>query len=234
VADPEVDLFAGMKKKKKKQVTLDVEDQEQAPAPVEAASQPTVVEEARAAPAAEENGVSGTATPVEADKPAEDGGDLFADLKKKKKKKKDIPADLVSVRESPFHMEVGHRMKEDGHGFVQYGRAGLCALPMSTLQERAKDASMDACLGTSNSRASQQHQTAWTSRSRRRSRRSRRRTSPKSWTTWTRRTTMTTTPAETSRVIWEMTCLRSLRHRERSTAGRTRGCWRDERRRIRR
>lgn len=97
MADPEVDLFAGMKKKKKKTVTLDVEDQAQAPAPVEAAAEPAVVEESRAAPAAEDNVASGTATPVEADKLAEDGGDLFADLKKKKKKKKDIPADLVSV-----------------------------------------------------------------------------------------------------------------------------------------
>ena len=92
MADPEVDLFAGMKKKKKKQVQLDVE--ESAPAaeestPVEAeptasTSTPAPVEpvESQAAPADEP--------------PAEDGGDLFADLKKKKKKKKELPADLVS------------------------------------------------------------------------------------------------------------------------------------------
>lgn len=78
MADPVVDAFAGMKKKKKKVVALDLDE---TPAP--------------AAPAAEAS-ATGTSTPEPAaeDKPAEDAGDMFADLKKKKKKKKDIPLDL--------------------------------------------------------------------------------------------------------------------------------------------
>lgn len=95
MADPEVDLFAGMKKKKKKQVVLDTEEPTQE---VEATPEPSTSTPAAApaisAPVEDEAG-SGAATPAEGDKPAEDGGDLFADLKKKKKKKKDIPLDLV-------------------------------------------------------------------------------------------------------------------------------------------
>ncbi|KAK1923849.1 domain found in IF2B/IF5-domain-containing protein [Papiliotrema laurentii] len=98
MADPEVDLFAGMKKKKKKQVALDVEEPapeaDAAPAPAPAAHPEPSPSTSAPAQVDETNGGSGTATPVEADKPAEDEGDLFADLKKKKKKKKDIPMDL--------------------------------------------------------------------------------------------------------------------------------------------
>lgn len=71
-----------MKKKKKKVVALDLDE---SPAPAEAA------------PAEEEPVATGTSTPEPSaadDKPAEDAGDMFADLKKKKKKKKDIPLDL--------------------------------------------------------------------------------------------------------------------------------------------
>ena len=92
MADPEVDLFAGMKKKKKKQVALDVEQQVE---PTSAAA-PEPVAESAAEPVAEPiAAASGSSTPAEADKPAEDSGDLFADLKKKKKKKKEIPADVA-------------------------------------------------------------------------------------------------------------------------------------------
>ena len=107
VADPEVDLFAGMKKKKKKQVVLDVE--ETSPAPVEspvveeAPAKPATVEEPSApaipapAPLVDEAAGSGAATPVDGDKAADAAdADLFADMKKKKKKKKEIPLDLVS------------------------------------------------------------------------------------------------------------------------------------------
>ncbi|ORY35001.1 domain found in IF2B/IF5-domain-containing protein [Naematelia encephala] len=95
MADPEVDLFAGMKKKKKKQVTLDVEEPtpstevEAEPTPAAAAAPSPVVD---ATPTATDD-----TAPVDGDKPAEDGGDLFADMKKKKKKKKDIPLDLESA-----------------------------------------------------------------------------------------------------------------------------------------
>lgn len=100
VADPEVDLFAGMKKKKKKVAAVDPADAETtagaAPTPTGEVSRPAGQnafgndEEPEAAPAAapaaEEAGVSAPA----------DGEDLFADMKKKKKKpKKEIPADLV-------------------------------------------------------------------------------------------------------------------------------------------
>lgn len=92
VADPEVDLFAGMKKKKKKQVQLDVEE----PAPSAESSAPAEAEPAASTstPAPEEK-VESQAAPAD-EPPADDGGDLFADLKKKKKKKKELPADLVS------------------------------------------------------------------------------------------------------------------------------------------
>lgn len=89
-AQPDVDLFAGMKKKKKKTVTLDVEDGAPEAQAVEA--------ESSAAPAADEP------APAADDAEAADGGDMFADLKKKKKKKKEIPLDLVRVwvrRDSP-------------------------------------------------------------------------------------------------------------------------------------
>lgn len=97
MADPEVDLFAGMKKKKKKVVIDDSEAA--APEPVDTPATATELSKPAAeagvddAPLAE---ASGTATSVEGDKAADDGGDLFADMKKKKKKKKDIPLSLVS------------------------------------------------------------------------------------------------------------------------------------------
>jgi len=92
MADPEVDLFAGMKKKKKKTVTLDVE--ESAPPASEEASTSTT-----APPVVEEASSEAVPTPAE-DKPAEEG-DLFADMKKKKKKKKDIPLDLETTEAIP-------------------------------------------------------------------------------------------------------------------------------------
>ena len=111
MADPEVDLFAGMKKKKKKQVVMD-DTPEPAPEPAVAEAPQAVVEPTPepAAPIAPPAVVevaepeadlpedsSGVATPAEEIQPAEDGGDLFADMKKKKKKKKkEIPMDLVS------------------------------------------------------------------------------------------------------------------------------------------
>ncbi|BEI80388.1 hypothetical protein CcaverHIS002_0109170 [Cutaneotrichosporon cavernicola] len=78
MADPVVDAFAGMKKKKKKVMALDL-DEIAAPA----------------APAAEAAATSTeSAEPVAEDKPAEDAGGH------KKKKKKDIPLDLEGT-ESP-------------------------------------------------------------------------------------------------------------------------------------
>lgn len=87
MADPDVDLFAGMKKKKKKVAAADVDE---TPAPVAEAStpEPAVAEASTPEPAAEAQ-------------PAEDAGDLFADLKKKKKKKKDIPLDLETAEPAP-------------------------------------------------------------------------------------------------------------------------------------
>ncbi|WVW86597.1 hypothetical protein I302_108647 [Kwoniella bestiolae CBS 10118] len=85
-----------MKKKKKKTVVADVEE---SPAPVAAEPEPTPAATSSAAPEVD----SGVATPVnegEGEKPAEDAGDLFADMKKKKKKKKDIPLDLESAEPS--------------------------------------------------------------------------------------------------------------------------------------
>lgn len=90
VADPEVDLFAGMKKKKKKQVQLDVEDTPPAPSPV-----PDVAP-APEAPATESDSVPEPVAEVEEKPVAVNDEDLFADMKKKKKKKKEIPLDLVS------------------------------------------------------------------------------------------------------------------------------------------
>ncbi|KAL1409471.1 translation initiation factor eIF-2 beta subunit [Vanrija albida] len=95
MADPEVDLFAGMKKKKKKVAVVDAEDA----APVAAA------DEAPAAPAkaVEEPVAASSSTPEPAADaaPAEDAGDLFADLKKKKKKKKEIALDLDGAEPEP-------------------------------------------------------------------------------------------------------------------------------------
>lgn len=104
-------MFAGMKKKsKKKQVALDLGDsvpaEEHAEAPTSAAKETTTTttesESVVPPPAvietkAEAESGSGVATPVDGEAVAEDGGDPFADLKKKKKKKKDIPLDLVSM-----------------------------------------------------------------------------------------------------------------------------------------
>ncbi|WWC95297.1 hypothetical protein V866_002158 [Kwoniella sp. B9012] len=88
-----------MKKKKKKTVVADVEESP-APAPAaEAPVEPTPAATSSAVPEVD----SGVATPVnegEGEKPAEDAGDLFADMKKKKKKKKDIPLDLESAEPS--------------------------------------------------------------------------------------------------------------------------------------
>ena len=98
MADPEVDLFAGMKKKKKKTVVLDL-DEEEAPAPVEE-TKPITSAAYAPAPISSEHTPAPPVddTPVqEQEKPAEDGADLFADLKKKKKKKKEIPLDLEAV-----------------------------------------------------------------------------------------------------------------------------------------
>ncbi|WWC65578.1 uncharacterized protein I303_108196 [Kwoniella dejecticola CBS 10117] len=88
-----------MKKKKKKTVVADPVEDTPAPAPVAAAAAEPEPTPAAAAPSssAQEEGGSGVATPVEAEQPAEDAGDLFADMKKKKKKKKDIPLDLESA-----------------------------------------------------------------------------------------------------------------------------------------
>ena len=111
-------MFAGMKKKsKKKQVAMDLGDSVPAEehaveAPKEAepvaVPPPAVVE----APKARNFGNDEEVPPVEADAPpAEDGGDPFADLKKKKKKKKEIPLDLVSILKSlSFSSRTGLRV----------------------------------------------------------------------------------------------------------------------------
>ncbi|OWZ31419.1 translation initiation factor 2 subunit 2 [Cryptococcus neoformans AD2-60a] len=107
--DPNVDLFAGMKKKKKKVAVADTEETPEpspAPAPAPADETPAPVAAAPApAPAAKPEAVAKVEAPVatpepSTEKPAEDSGDLFADLKKKKKKKKDIPLDLESAEPS--------------------------------------------------------------------------------------------------------------------------------------
>ena len=101
MADPDVDLFAGMKKKKKKQVALDVEDSPLAPTEATDSSAPAAAaaEEPAPTPApiqkkgdkfGNEEPEAEAAAPV-----ADEGAELFGDLKKKKKKKKDIPLDLV-------------------------------------------------------------------------------------------------------------------------------------------
>ncbi|KAK8849423.1 hypothetical protein IAR55_004755 [Kwoniella newhampshirensis] len=88
-----------MKKKKKKVVTADVEE---SPAAAVEPSTPEP-EAAPAAPSPVPETDSGVATPVEgtAETAAEDGGDLFADMKKKKKKKKEIPLDLETAEATP-------------------------------------------------------------------------------------------------------------------------------------
>ncbi|KAK4686800.1 translation initiation factor 2 subunit 2, partial [Tremellales sp. Uapishka_1] len=83
-----------MKKKKKK--TVAIEEDVPAPAAETTPTLPAAAVEEESTPAPEE-APSGVATPVEAEKPAEDAGDLFADLKKKKKKKKEIPLDLETA-----------------------------------------------------------------------------------------------------------------------------------------
>lgn len=98
-------MFAGMKKKsKKKQVAMDLGDS--VPAEEHAVEAPKEAEPVAVPPPAvieapkekeEKEPEPASSAPVEADvPPAEDGGDPFADLKKKKKKKKEIPLDLVS------------------------------------------------------------------------------------------------------------------------------------------
>ena len=100
MADPEVDLFAGMKKKKKKQVTVDVEEPGSIPSPAPEAESETPPEVSPAAPTAQpelnEKVEMAVATPNDGGQVDGDGADLFADMKKKKKKKKEIPLDLVS------------------------------------------------------------------------------------------------------------------------------------------
>ncbi|OWZ68355.1 hypothetical protein AYX15_00767 [Cryptococcus neoformans] len=107
--DPNVDLFAGMKKKKKKVAVADTEETpEPSPAPAPAPTDETAAPVAATpppAPAAKPEAEAKVEAPVAApepstEKPAEDSGDLFADLKKKKKKKKDIPLDLESAEPS--------------------------------------------------------------------------------------------------------------------------------------
>lgn len=96
LVDPNVDLFAGMKKKKKKVTVADTEET------LEPSSAPAVETPAPAAAAPDAEAEAETVAPApvatpepSAEQPVEDSGDLFADLKKKKKKKKDIPLDLV-------------------------------------------------------------------------------------------------------------------------------------------
>ena len=99
VADPDVDLFAGMKKKKKKQVALDVGDSPSAPTDAPDSPAPAAAEESAPTPApiTKKGDKFGNEEP-EAEAPApvaDEGAELFGDLKKKKKKKKEIPLDLV-------------------------------------------------------------------------------------------------------------------------------------------
>lgn len=103
MADPEVDLFAGMKKKKKKVVVQ--EDGGADTTPGAAPTPTTEVQRPKGQNAFGNDEVEEAAEPVKQDGGAgedvKDGGadeaDMFADMKKKKKKsKKEIPADLVS------------------------------------------------------------------------------------------------------------------------------------------
>ncbi|ODO07074.1 hypothetical protein I350_04442 [Cryptococcus amylolentus CBS 6273] len=80
-----------MKKKKKKVAVAELEESSASPAP---AVEPTPEPTPAAAPAVPEPAAEAAPVAESSEKPAEDGGDLFADLKKKKKKKKDIPLDL--------------------------------------------------------------------------------------------------------------------------------------------
>ena len=183
VADPEVDLFAGMKKKKKKQVALDVEEPapeaDAAPAPAPAAHPEPSPSTSAPAQVDETNGGSGTATPVEADKLAEDEGDLFADLKKKKKKKKDIPMDLVRGRVFPL-CGRGSQFSDLSRNLLTSREEKVPLPPMVSMF-----------------------------RSRRRSRRSRPRISPRSSTSSMPRRT-TRRERATSRATWERTCLTTV------------------------
>lgn len=177
VADPEVDLFAGMKKKKKKQVALDLGDSVPAEEHAEKAAPAPEEESAAPPPAAIETPAtgddSGAAEPAAAagDAPAEDGGDLFADLKKKKKKKKDIPLDLVRP------LIMSNLM------YVRVADSSFRTPPMDPLPHHLPRP-MD-----------------WTCPSRRKSRRSRPPTLRGSWMSWmpskTRRTRQTRCPPTT-------------------------------------
>lgn len=88
-------MFAGLKKKSKKaKVNFDDADfmNQDAPTTAADAATATISEAEKKIDAGEEGGV-----PVDAPA-ADDGADMFADLKKKsKKKKKEIPLDLVST-----------------------------------------------------------------------------------------------------------------------------------------
>ncbi len=103
VADPEVDLFAGMKKKKKKTVALDLDDDNNASASQTQAQEEKAPTTSAAYAAPEPSSISAVSESQQvveesSEKPAaDDGGDMFADLKKKKKKKKEIPADLEGL-----------------------------------------------------------------------------------------------------------------------------------------
>jgi translation initiation factor 2 subunit 2 len=86
-------MFAGLKKKSKKaKVNFDDFMSQDAPTTAADAATATIAESEEKIDAGEEGGAP-------ADAPAaDDGGDMFADLKKKsKKKKKEIPLDLVST-----------------------------------------------------------------------------------------------------------------------------------------
>lgn len=109
VADPEVDLFAGMKKKKKK-VVQDLPVDDAAPSP--AAAEP----EAAPAAADVDAETSGSAAAPPADAAVEgDGAEMFADLKKKKKKKKEMPADIVS-QQGEIGLDMGRTVFWTGMG----------------------------------------------------------------------------------------------------------------------
>jgi translation initiation factor 2 subunit 2 len=95
VADPEVDLFAGMKKKKKKQVAMDLGDSVPAEEHADTSAPAPDASEPIPPPAAIETEAAQPDAEAPAEPVADDGAELFGDLKKKKKKKKEIPLDLV-------------------------------------------------------------------------------------------------------------------------------------------
>jgi translation initiation factor 2 subunit 2 len=96
VADPEVDLFAGMKKKKKKQVAMDLGDSVPAEEHVDTSAPAPEATESAPVPAGVETNATESLPEIASEPVADDGAELFGDLKKKKKKKKEIPLDLVS------------------------------------------------------------------------------------------------------------------------------------------